>query len=82
MLLVKIVSVFAVVQITDNIVLQPVIFSKSVKAHPLEIFVIIFAGASLAGVVGMIAAIPAYTVLRVIFVELYKGYKQYKIFQN
>ena len=81
-LLVKIVSVFAVVQITDNIVLQPVIFSKSVKAHPLEIFVIIFAGASLAGVVGMIAAIPAYTVLRVIFVELYKGYKQYKIFQN
>ncbi|GAB3332586.1 AI-2E family transporter [Marivirga atlantica] len=81
-LLVKIVSVFAVVQITDNIVLQPLIFSKSVKAHPLEIFVIIFAGASLAGVVGMIAAIPAYTVIRVVFVELYKGYSQYKIFQN
>lgn len=81
-LVVKIVSVFAVVQITDNILLQPLIFSKSVKAHPLEIFVIIFAGASLAGVLGMIAAIPAYTVLRVIFIELYRGYKQYKIFQN
>jgi len=81
-LVIKIVSVFAVVQIIDNIVLQPLIFSKSVKAHPLEIFVIIFAGASLAGVVGMIAAIPAYTILRVVFVELYKGYSQYKIFQN
>ncbi len=81
-LVVKIISVFAVVQITDNIVLQPLIFSKSVKAHPLEIFVIIFAGASLAGVVGMIAAIPAYTIIRVVFVELYKGYSQYKIFQN
>jgi predicted PurR-regulated permease PerM len=81
-LIVKIVSVFAVVQITDNILLQPLIFSKSVKAHPLEIFVIIFAGASLAGVIGMVAAIPVYTILRVILIELYQGYKQYKIFQN
>jgi predicted PurR-regulated permease PerM len=70
------------VQITDNIVLQPLIFSKSVKAHPLEIFVIIFAGASLAGVLGMIAAIPVYTIIRVVLIELYQGYKQYKIFQN
>ncbi|PTB96624.1 AI-2E family transporter, partial [Marivirga lumbricoides] len=81
-LVIKIASVFSVVQITDNILLQPLIFSKSVKAHPLEIFVIIFAGASLAGVVGMIAAIPVYTIIRVVFIELYKGYKQYKIFQN
>ncbi|MBK6263554.1 AI-2E family transporter [Marivirga sp. S37H4] len=81
-LIVKIVSVFSIVQITDNILLQPLIFSKSVKAHPLEIFVIIFAGASLAGVVGMIAAIPVYTIIRVVMIELYKGYKQYKIFQN
>ncbi len=81
-LVIKIVSVFSVVQVTDNILLQPLIFSKSVKAHPLEIFVIIFAGASLAGVVGMIAAIPVYTVIRVVMIELYKGYKQYKIFQN
>lgn len=81
-LIIKIVSVFAVVQVIDNIVLQPLIFSKSVKAHPLEIFVIIFAGASLAGVIGMIAAIPVYTVIRVVLIELYQGYTQYKIFQN
>ncbi|MEL7003226.1 MAG: AI-2E family transporter, partial [Bacteroidota bacterium] len=64
-LVLKIASVFAVVQVTDNVVLQPLIFSKSVKAHPLEIFIIIFAGASLAGIPGMIAAIPVYTILRV-----------------
>ncbi|WMN07487.1 AI-2E family transporter [Marivirga arenosa] len=81
-LVIKIISVFAVVQITDNILLQPLIFSKSVKAHPLEIFVIIFAGASLAGVIGMVAAIPVYTIIRVILIELYQGYTQYKIFQN
>jgi len=80
-LVLKIVTVFAVVQLTDNLVLQPLIFSKSVKAHPLEIFIIIFAGATLAGIPGMIAAIPTYTVLRVSFIEMYKGYKDYKIFK-
>jgi predicted PurR-regulated permease PerM len=78
----KIMSVFALVQLTDNLMLQPLIFSKSVKAHPLEIFVVIFAGAALAGAVGMIAAIPVYTILRVSLAELYNGYQQYYIFHR
>lgn len=81
-LVIKIISVFAVVQLTDNLLLQPLIFSKSVKAHPLEIFIIIFAGATIAGVVGMVAAIPVYTILRVVSTELYTGYKQYHVFKN
>lgn len=80
-LILKIVSVFGAVQIVDNIFLQPLIFSKSVKAHPLEIFIIIFAGASLAGIPGMIAAIPVYTVMRVSTSELYEGYRSYRIFK-
>ncbi|REG81885.1 AI-2E family transporter [Algoriphagus antarcticus] len=80
-LIIKILSVFGLVQITDNIFLQPMIFSKSVKAHPLEIFVVIFAGAKIAGVVGMIFAIPLYTIFRVFILEFYKGYKSYRIFQ-
>lgn len=77
----EIASVFAIVQLTDNVVLQPLIFSKSVKAHPLEIFIIIFAGATLAGVVGMISAIPVYTIIRVFVMEIYSGYKSYYIFK-
>jgi len=61
--------------------LQPLIFSKSVKAHPVEIFIIIFAGASLGGILGMILAIPTYTVLRVSIMELLSGYKQYNVFR-
>ena len=80
-LIVKIISVFAVVQLVDNLFLQPLIFSKSIKAHPLEIFVAIFAGATVAGVLGMIAAIPVYTILRVVTTELYAGYKQYHVFK-
>lgn len=78
----KISTVFAVVQLTDNLILQPLIFSKSVKAHPLELFVIIFAGANIAGILGMIMAIPVYTVIRVFIKELYSGYRQYHIFRN
>jgi predicted PurR-regulated permease PerM len=81
-LILKIGIVFTIVQMVDNLILQPVIFSKSVKAHPLEIFVIIFAGGSLAGVIGMIAAIPVYTIVRVSVIELNKGFKEYQIFRN
>jgi predicted PurR-regulated permease PerM len=86
-LVVKIVIIFAGVQLIDNLVLQPVIFSKSVKAHPLEIFLVIFAGASLGGVLGsavmgMILAVPLYTVLRVTFLEFLKGYSQYRVFKT
>ncbi len=80
-LILKILSVFAVVQVTDNILVQPLIFSKSVKAHPLEIFVVIFAGAKIAGVPGMIFAIPVYTIFRVSIIEFFNGYKSYRIFK-
>ncbi|WP_296704280.1 AI-2E family transporter [Algoriphagus sp.] len=79
--LVKMLSVFGAVQVIDNIFLQPMIFSKSVKAHPLEIFVVIFAGAKIAGVLGMIFAIPVYTIFRVSIMEFYQGYKSYRIFK-
>ena len=65
-LILKVVGVFLTMQMLDNFLLQPFIFSNSVKAHPLEIFIIILVGAKLGGITGMILAIPAYTVIRVI----------------
>jgi predicted PurR-regulated permease PerM len=62
----KILGVFAVMQLIDNFLVQPNIFSKSVKAHPLEIFIVVLMGAKIGGVTGMILAIPAYTVIRVL----------------
>lgn len=62
----KVIAVFALLQMLDNFILQPFIFSNSVLAHPLEIFIIILAGAQIGGVLGMILAIPTYTVFRVI----------------
>jgi len=62
----KVVLVFGIMQMVDNFIIQPLIFGKSVKAHPLEIFIVILVGGQLGGVIGMVVAIPAYTVLRVL----------------
>lgn len=64
--IIKTVVVFAVLQLLDNFLLQPNIFSRSVKAHPLEIFLVVLMGAKIGGVAGMVLAIPAYTVMRVL----------------
>lgn len=68
-------AVFISVQIIDNILFQPLIYSSSVKAHPLEIFLVILAAGSLAGVLGMFLAIPAYTIVRVIAKEFFDNMK-------
>ncbi|MCG6186532.1 AI-2E family transporter [Maribellus maritimus] len=67
--------VFASVQVIDNVLFQPLIYSSSVKAHPLEIFLVIMAAGSLAGILGMILAIPVYTILRVIAKEFFDNLK-------
>lgn len=53
-------------QLIDNFFSQPIIFSNSVKSHPLEIFLVILCAGLLFGIVGMMLAVPGYTVLKVI----------------
>lgn len=65
----------AITHAIDNVVFQPVIFSNSVRAHPLEIFIVILAAGFAAGVPGMILGIPAYTVLRVFAREFFNNFK-------
>ncbi|MBC7605454.1 MAG: AI-2E family transporter [Burkholderiales bacterium] len=62
---------FWIVQIIDNNVSQPIIFSKSVSSHPLEIFLVILMAGFLFGIIGMIVAVPLYTILKVIGKEFF-----------
>ncbi|PTM04899.1 MAG: hypothetical protein DA405_05745 [Bacteroidetes bacterium] len=61
-----IIGVFGLVQVLDNFITQPFIFSTSIRAHPLEIFLVISFAASLAGIAGMIVAVPVYSVFRLL----------------
>jgi len=74
-LLFKVMGVFGVMQLLDNFILQPNIFSKSVKAHPLEIFIVVLMGAKIGGILGMVVAIPIYTVLRVLGKVFFSEFK-------
>ena len=58
--------VFMIGQLVDNFGSQPIIFSKSVKSHPLEIFLVILITGILFGIIGLIIAVPAYTAIKVI----------------
>jgi predicted PurR-regulated permease PerM len=60
---------FFIVQLIDNNITSPIIFSKSVNSHPLEIFLVILIIGTLFGITGMIIAIPLYTILKVIAKE-------------
>ncbi len=70
--------VFVSVQIIDASFLQPTIYSNSIKAHPLEIFLLIIIAGSIAGIPGMILAIPGYTIFRVIAKEFFNEFKVIK----
>lgn len=74
--------VYAVVQLLDNIVFQPVIFSSSVKAHPLEIFLVIMMAGYMSGILGMFLAIPVYTIIRVVAREFFYNYRVVKKFTD
>ncbi|MBR5784617.1 MAG: AI-2E family transporter [Bacteroidales bacterium] len=66
-------GIFIGVKLIDDFVIQPFIYSKSVKAHPLEIFLVILIAGEVGGILGMIIAIPLYTLMRIIVKEFYSN---------
>jgi predicted PurR-regulated permease PerM len=74
LLLIYMVIVIACTQAIDNNLVQPLIYSRSVNAHPIEIFIVILAVGSFAGIIGMIVAVPAYTALRVFAREFFYNF--------
>jgi len=73
-----ILGTFFVANLIDNMILQPLIYSTSVKAHPVEIFLILLMAGTLAGIPGMILAIPMYTVIRIIAKQFFTSSKLVK----
>lgn len=60
------IAVLYFTQLVDNFLYQPLIYSTSIKAKPLEIFIVLLIVGTIGGPLAMIVAIPCYTVVRVI----------------
>jgi predicted PurR-regulated permease PerM len=71
-------GVMLTTQLVDVFIYQPLIYSTSIKANPLEIFVVLLIAGHIGGVVGMLIAIPTYTVIRVIASRFFYDFKPVK----
>lgn len=69
------ITIFCFTQLIDNILYQPVIYSTSIKAKPLEIFIVLLIVGHIGGPLSMIVAIPCYTVVRVIAYRFFRHIK-------
>jgi len=72
----------AIAQLVDNLVLQPLIFSKSSGYHPVYVLLIILVGAEMAGLLGMLVAIPVATILKITFTEINWSLNNYHVFKS
>ena len=81
-IVIKILAVFIIANIIDNSFLQPFFFGKSVKASPVEIFLVIIAAGFIGGVLSMIIAVPAYTFIRIVAREFFSGFRVVKKFTD
>ena len=66
-------------QMVDNILIQPLIFSKAAQTHPLVILFVVLIGAQLAGIVGMLIAIPLTTTVLVTIEQVLWSLRNYRI---
>jgi predicted PurR-regulated permease PerM len=60
---------FVVYKLVEDNILTPVIYSRSIRLHPLAIFVAILAGGALYGILGALLAIPVAEIARIIGAE-------------
>jgi len=71
----NIILVFVIVVLIENLIIQPLIFGKSVRAHPIEIYLVIVLAGIMGGIIGMIIAVPVYTLLRIIAKEFFSRFR-------
>lgn len=70
------------VQLLDNMVFQPFIFSRSADMHPVAILFIIMIGAETAGILGMLIAIPIATIIKITINQVSWSLNNYYVFRT
>lgn len=68
-------AVMLCVQLIDNFIYQPLIYSTSIKSTPLEIFIVLLIAGEIGGTLGLLVGIPAYTVFRVVAARFFYNRK-------
>ena len=74
----KVIVMFLLIQLIDNVLIQPTMVAKSVELHPLVVLFVVMVGSQLVGIVGMLIAVPLTGVVKVCGQTIYEGIRQYR----
>ena len=75
----KVIVMFLIIQLIDNVLIQPTMVAKSVELHPLAVLFVVMVGSQLMGIVGMLIAVPLTGIAKVSGQTIYEGVKQYRL---
>ncbi len=75
----SVLGAFAIIQLIDNILVQPLVLARSVNLHPLIIIFAIITGGEFFGIIGMLVAIPFTGILKVLSIEIYNSIKRFNM---
>ena len=73
---------FAIVKLIDDVLVQPLVVSRSVELHPVTVIIAIYAGGHVGGILGMIVAVPLVAIAKESFGILHWGFTRYYIFKK
>ncbi|OGI09074.1 MAG: hypothetical protein A2Y40_10735 [Candidatus Margulisbacteria bacterium GWF2_35_9] len=76
--IVLIIIVFSLVQMVDNLLVQPLVVGNSVNLHPLVVMLAIMIGGSIGGLFTMLLVVPFVSIIRIFIIELYAEIKYRK----
>lgn len=71
-----------ITQIIDNAILQPLIFSRSAKMHPVIILFVILIASEIGGIVGMLIAVPLATIIKITVEQITWSLQNYYVFRS
>lgn len=69
---------FAILQLIDNTILQPLIIAKNVKLHPITVVLAVVIGGKFFGVLGLLLGVPVVGVLKIIISETRRNLHLYQ----
>jgi len=70
---------FTIIQLLDNVLVQPLVVARTVNLHPLLIIFAVIIGGQFFGILGMLLAVPVTGMIKVLSVELYKSFRKYRV---
>ena len=74
----KVIVMFLVIQLIDNVLIQPTMVAKSVELHPLVVLFVVMVGSQFMGIIGMLIAVPLTGIAKVSGQTIYEGVRQYR----